>query len=100
MAEHNMFRDGRMHVVEEECSTCVFRPGNQMHLRAGRLRGMVDEAVEQGGAIVCHCTLNTDENAVCRGFWDRHKDDVPILRLAQHMDIVQYDPPKKLGAAT
>lgn len=33
---------------------------------------MEAEAVRMDGSIVCHSTLNGD-NAVCRGFFDRHK---------------------------
>ena len=36
---HNAYRDGKVHVQSEECSTGVFRKGNLMHLQPGRLRG-------------------------------------------------------------
>jgi hypothetical protein len=41
-----------------------------MHLQRGRVRQMIDEAVGNDSAIVCHKTLDGD-NAVCRGFFDR-----------------------------
>lgn len=62
-----------------------------MHLRAGRVRQMVDEAKANDSAIVCHKTLDGD-NAVCRGFFDRYPT-IP-LRLAVALDVLrEVDPP-------
>lgn len=85
--KHNVYRDGKVHVQREMCSTCIFRPGNIMHLQSGRVRGMVDEAKDDESAIVCHQTLDGD-NAVCRGFYDRHADDMLTLRLAKLYDVI------------
>jgi len=98
MADHDVFRDGRVHLCADLCSTCVFRPGNLMDLKPGRLRGMVDSAIEDGSAIVCHRTLETyagrqTGNAVCRGFWDRHQSTVDLLVLAERIGVVtEVDP--------
>lgn len=82
---HNAYRDGFVHVRREMCSSCIFRPGNLMQLRSGRVRGMVDEAKANESAIVCHQTLDAD-NAVCRGYFDRFST-LP-LRLALVMGRV------------
>ena len=89
------YRDGRVHVLGEMCATCVFRPGNLMALRAGRLRGMVDNALRDDSAITCHSTLYRDDvqPAVCRGFFDRHAADVLPLRAARMFDVLAEDPP-------
>lgn len=94
--------DGRhVHVLSEMCATCVFRPGNLMRLQPGRLRGMIDEARENESAIVCHSTLygQAEQEAVCRGYFDRHGRDVLTLRLAMMVDgvVVYDDPPEKEG---
>lgn len=93
MAPHNVYRDGQVHVCAEMCSTCVFRPGNLMGLRAGRLRGMVEEATTSDTAIVCHATLYEPgvDNAVCRGFFERHST-LP-LRLAAATGRLVFDQP-------
>ena len=91
---HNNFRDGKVHVVSEKCSTCIFRPGNKMHLTPGRVKGMVEEAVEMGGVITCHKTLvNDHDNAICNGYFESYKTDVPILEFADRVDMVVYDEP-------
>lgn len=84
---HNVFRDGRVHVRAELCSTCVFRPGNLMELRAGRVRQMVDEAKEHDSGIVCHQTLDGD-NATCRGFFDRYP--TTPLQIAERLDLIRW----------
>lgn len=85
-----------MHVVRDMCSTCIFRAGNLMHLAEGRRDQLVRESIAENVAIVCHSTLNTGENAVCRGFFDHHADDTACLLLAKHFGIVELDSPRKL----
>ena len=92
------YRDGRIHVLSEKCSTCVFRPQNLMHLAPGRLKDLVESNVENGSALTCHQTLPYGEYdaepAVCRGFYDAHK--TYPLQLADRLGKVEYDdPPKK-----
>jgi hypothetical protein len=58
--------------LTEMCSTCVFRPGNTMRLREGRLRDLVEEARADESYIVCHSTLpgmapDNVKPAICRG---------------------------------
>lgn len=83
----------------EMCATCVFRSGNLMHLRTGRLRGMIDAALQADAAITCHSTLYRDDirPAVCRGFFDRYADDVLSLRTARMLDVIAEDPPPPKG---
>lgn len=60
-----------------QCPTCIYRPGNPMHLQAGRLRQLTEEALQQGNqGVICHDTLPYGENpdfgpALCRGFYDQ-----------------------------
>jgi hypothetical protein len=86
VSRHNAYRDGHVYVCREMCSSCVFRPGNLMQLKAGRVRGMVDEARENESAIVCHQTLDGD-NAVCRGYFERYP--TRPLRLAVALGVVR-----------
>jgi len=85
---HNVYRDGRVHVQAEMCSTCIFRPGNLMSLKPGRVRGMVDEAREHESAIVCHQTLYPGPNAVCRGFFERWP--TAPLQIAERLGLVTW----------
>lgn len=87
------YRDGRLHVLAERCSTCVFRPGNLMHLSEGRLADLAKSNLDAESALVCHKTLPYGDHpemgeALCRGFVDAYGGQVTALRLAQAMEIV------------
>jgi hypothetical protein len=65
-------------LLTEQCSTCIYRPGNLMHLNPGRLKDMTDAARGDEGFVVCHQTLRDGGApagvlpAICRGFYDRY----------------------------
>ena len=91
------YRDGQVHVLEEKCSTCVFRPGNPMSLAAGRVKDLLDSNLAADSALQCHKTLPYSPErwapAICRGFYDhpRSVESFP-LRLARGMGLVAFDP--------
>ena len=82
-----VFRSGMIHVCKRMCDTCIFRAGNLMQLRPGRVDEMVAAAIEHQSCITCHKTLGGGE-AVCRGFFDKHKT-VP-LQLAESMRLLKW----------
>lgn len=83
------YRDGKVHVLAERCSTCVFRPGNLMTLSDGRLRDLIDQNLKADAALTCHKTIGHDP-AVCRGFFDAY--ETTPLRLAKAFRIIEEDP--------
>lgn len=85
---HNVYRDGKVHVLSERCETCIFRAGNLMHLKPGRVKDMVDQCLENESAIPCHKTLDGD-NAICRGYYDGYADRTMTLRLAKFFEIIE-----------
>lgn len=96
MPEHNVYRDGRVHVLSEECATCIFRPATRPVDRA-RVAGMVRETMDEPGAtVVCHSTLyrgEPEEHAICRGWYDRLGSRDPILQIAERMGVLAEVPP-------
>ena len=84
---NNSFRNGKVHVCAKRCKTCIFHPGNLMHLKEGRRDEMVAGALASESAIICHSTLDGD-NAVCRGFYDEHTT-MP-LRLAEATGNIEW----------
>lgn len=71
-------------VQTEQCSTCVFHPGNLMQLAPGRLKDLI-ETNERGGWLTCHQTLpevtgRYDTPAVCKG-WERSYGLGPAVDL-------------------
>lgn len=66
-----------------------------MQLRPGALRRLIDDAIEAETAIVCHCTLDKPDQAVCRGFFDRHK--TTPLQIAERLDRLSFvDAPEEV----
>jgi len=86
------YRDGKVHVCAAKCPTCIFRPGNLMRLEAGRVQEMVQGALADDSAIICHDTLDGDQ-AVCRGFHDAYS--TTPLQLAERLGmLVEIDSPR------
>jgi hypothetical protein len=92
MTRTNVYNDGRVHVQSAKCSTCIYRPGNLMHLQPGRVTGMAAEAVAAGGVIPCHQTIHgqRDQESVCRGYFDVAKRDVWLLQVAERLGIIRW----------
>jgi hypothetical protein len=84
-------------LLTEQCSTCIFRPGNPMHLSPGRLKDMVDGAKRKEGFIVCHATLRGvapkgTKPAICRGFFDRYSTQA-LQVLERLFGFILVEPP-------
>ncbi len=84
-------------LLSRQCDTCIFRPGNPMHLDPGRLHEMVTEALAQQSFVICHDTLPYGPcpdaaPAICRGFHDRYT--TTRLRLIAHLfGFLECEPP-------
>jgi len=88
-------------LLSRECRTCIFKPGNLMHLEPGRLREMVDAARGDAGYIICHQTLPYADSpippAVCRGFADRYRT-WQLQVMARLWGFLEVDPPDKTSS--
>ena len=95
---HNVYRDGKVHLLSEKCATCIFRP-HERPVSGARVAGMVRATMDTDGAtVVCHKTLyqkegDPQENAICRGWYDRLGDRDSILQVAERMGIIKEVPP-------
>jgi hypothetical protein len=91
----DIYRDGLIHVLDEKCATCIFKPGVRP-VDGARVAQMVRDTKDDPGATIpCHSTLyrpDKQENAICRGWYDRFADADPIISMAKAMDIITYDP--------
>jgi hypothetical protein len=93
---------GKPRLLADKCETCIFRPGNLMRLRPGRVGGMVQDAVNGGGYITCHATLDGPQNptrvraAICRGFYDGYARSSNVLRVFGRLGgFTEIPPPPK-----
>lgn len=88
MSETNVASGGVVRVMRERCSTCIFKPGNLMHLQPGRVRAMLARVRHDQGCIPCHKTLDRKEQAVCRGQFDTAKTDP--LQIAERLNRIEW----------
>lgn len=75
-------KDG-LYVKAEQCSTCIFRPGNLMSLQAGRVKGMTEDTDRNDTNVICHQTLDQPVGAMCKGSVDRRPGQV--VRIAERI---------------
>jgi len=78
--QHNIADESGVRVMAERCPTCIFRPGNKMSLRPGRLRSMIEECRQKEGNVVCHETLELPRQAICRGSFEAYQP--PLVQVA------------------
>lgn len=89
---------GKPRLLSEQCETCIYRPGNLMHLSRGRLRQMTQEALQEGNqGVICHDTLDLSAGAVCRGFYDLHGYRNNFIRVIQRIGGFQEIPPPEVS---
>jgi hypothetical protein len=98
--EESCYVNGMPRVLTEQCSTCIGRPGNKMHLQDGRLRMMVRDALQQGSqGIICHQTLSYGAHpefggALCRWFYDTYGPQNNFIRcIGRFGGFEEVDPP-------
>ncbi|MGW4591686.1 hypothetical protein ACWEKJ_30585 [Amycolatopsis thermoflava] len=89
---------GLPRLLSTKCTTCIFRPGNLMHLPPGYRDQLVQEALDRDSWIVCHATLPATGNpigtqAICRGFWDVHATESAGCRLTTALGGPVLAPP-------
>ena len=83
-----VYHDGRVRLMAEMCSTCIFRPGpHQSAVRPGGVRWMLERVRQRDSFVNCHKTLATGQpGAVCRGSDNAHEG--MLMRTARALGIV------------
>lgn len=95
MSRQKVFRDGYVYVLQDKCDTCIFRGGNLMDLMPGRVKGMIQECIEENSVIPCHKTIRysgtpaAGKDTICAGFWETYRDLIWPLRLAMAMHKIK-----------
>lgn len=90
---------GKPRLLSEQCATCIYRPGNPMHLQPGRLRQMTTAALQQGiQGVICHDTLPYGDHpgfggTLCRGFYDKFGPASNFIRVIERIGGFQEVPP-------
>lgn len=76
-------------VFDKMCSTCIFRPGNLMHLGPGALKSVIDANLERGTLLPCHKTTfgqgDYEVPVPCRGFYDKYGPRQSVYQIIHRM---------------
>lgn len=88
-------------LLNDQCASCVFRPGNLMHLRPGRLKLLIAENTgPTAHGLVCHETLSYGGHpgftpAFCRGFYTKYGHLANYIRICERLGgFTEIDPPE------
>jgi hypothetical protein len=74
-----------LRVQSKACSTCIYRPDSPLDLE--KLEDDIKDPHCKDmfrGHRICHHS----EDAVCAGFWARHKNKFPLGQIAQRLSLV------------
>jgi hypothetical protein len=90
---------GRPRLLSGQCSDCVGRPGNLMHLDPGRLKELVEGNTGDGRlGLICHQTLPWGARgeriaAYCRWFYDHYGHLAGGIRIFERIGGFTEVPP-------
>lgn len=74
-------------VQKKQCATCIYREDSPLDLE--RLEGEIaDEHGGFNGHRICHHAHKCE--AVCAGFWARHKNKFQLGQIAQRLGLVEF----------
>lgn len=76
-----------LEVQKKACATCIYRKDSPLDLKALEAQ-VADDHLE--GYFKGHRVCHHSDTAVCRGFWNRHKDNFTAGQLAQRLNCVRF----------
>lgn len=72
-------------VKAKQCKTCIYFPASGFIVE-----DLEDQVRDQLGYFAGHRICHEGNNACCRGFWNKHKDEFPGGQIAQRLDAVKF----------
>jgi hypothetical protein len=73
-----------LRVQRRQCDTCIYRPDSPLDVKA-----LEAEIADPHGGFKGHRICHHSHDAVCAGFWARHKDAFALGQIAQRLGAVQ-----------
>lgn len=72
-------------VQAKPCNTCIYRSDSPLDIKK------LEKAVrDEFGGFRAHRICHHSKDACCRGFWQRHKDEFQLGRIAQRLNVVKF----------
>ena len=74
-----------MKVKKKQCATCIYRKDSPLDLCK-----LESEVRNDYGGFKGYRICHHGNNACCRGFWDRHKDEFALGQISQRLGLVVF----------
>ena len=74
-------------VQKKKCDQCLFTANKIVDDK--RKREILIETKQSDSFFICHKATLENDKVCCRGFWDKHKHDFNLGRIAQRLNCVQ-----------
>jgi hypothetical protein len=89
-------------VMPEQCKTCIFRPGNLMHLAEGTLEDMVRKTDKKDDNVICHQSEGLMGTIRCKAWCKGSVDRRPgfAVRFMQEHKILRELPQEYIQGET
>jgi hypothetical protein len=73
-----------LRVQSKKCATCIYRKDSPLDL--AKLEGAI---ADKYGGFTGHRICHHSKDAVCSGFWAKHKDKFALGQVAQRLNLVE-----------
>lgn len=77
--------DGGFKVQARPCASCIYRPTSPLDLAK-----LEAEIADGHGGFTSWRICHHSDDACCRGFWDRHRNDFQLGQVAQRLGVVRF----------
>ena len=81
-------------VCEHKCNQCLFSK-NRIVDKA-RMQDILKQCEVEGSYFICHKATLAEEEVVCKGFFDKYKEQNNTLRVCDRMGWLQTVKPETL----
>jgi hypothetical protein len=80
-------------LLSKRCASCIFGPAPAVG--PDRVREVIRANLAAGALLMCHSTLygQTEAEAMCRGFWDAHRDRTNTARVMDRLSALSGGEP-------
>ena len=72
-------------VQSKACSTCIYRKDSPLDVRE-----LERQIQDTNGDFVSHRICHHSDDACCRGFWNRYRNEFNMGRIAQRLGAVEF----------
>ena len=80
-------------VYEKRCHECLF--SNNKIVSEKRKQQLLASILKEDKYFICHKSSIEGGATCCRGFYDAHGNDVRTVRMAKHLNVVEFVPMKE-----